>query len=132
MTRQLESLQTIATEPLAGLVTHDVYVSGALSGLSQRAYRRVSEIYESIAAAVDSAGYVPYCPHRSPTAPSKPMLPSEVWSIDHAKVTGSRLVVAYVGVPSLGVGAEIEMARSSGINILLVCEHDRIDRVSRL
>jgi hypothetical protein len=60
------------------------------------------------------------------------MKPANVWRTDFARVTNAELVVAYVGVRSLGVGSEIEMARAGSVPVILVCEVDCVPRVSRL
>jgi len=60
------------------------------------------------------------------------MEPTVVWRTDFARVTEADLVVAYVGVPAFGVGSEIEIARTVGVPVILVCEADRLAHVSRL
>src|SRR2546428_9575654 len=109
-----------------------IYVSGALSGLSVAEFARVTAIYDVIADAADQAAITAYRPHRSPTAPGNQMEPSTVWRTDYARVTESDLVVAYVGVPAFGVGSEIEMARTAGVAVILVCVAARLAGVSRL
>jgi len=109
-----------------------VYVSGALSGLSGQELARVIVIYDQIARAAEESALGAYLPHRSPTAPGSKMEPSAVWRTDFLMVTEAELVVAYIGVPSLGVGSEIEMARAANVPVILVCETDRLAHVSRL
>ncbi len=48
---------------------------------------------------------------------------------DLDNVTASDVIVAYVGEPSLGVGAEVAIALRAGKTVLVVAEADR--RVSR-
>lgn len=109
-----------------------IYVSGALSGLGALEFERVTAIYDLIADCAGEAGVVAYRPHRSRTAPGRLIKPSTVWSTDFRRVTQADLLVAYVGLPSFGVGAEIEMARTAGVPVILVCETDRVARLSRL
>src|SRR6266581_2702483 len=109
-----------------------VYLSGALSGLSSPEFARVTAIYDQISEAAEEAGLRAYRPHRSPTAPGSEMEPTVVWRTDFARVTEADLVVAYVGVPAFGVGSEIEIARTAGVPVILVCEADRLAHVSRL
>lgn len=56
--------------------------------------------------------------------------PEEVYRRDMGAVSSSDLIVAYVGEPSLGVGAEIERAAALGIDVILLYEEGRT--VSRL
>ena len=109
-----------------------VYVSGALTGLNSE-NSCMKEFYERIAITVDKvcgtgAAYVPHMntdPIKHPD-----VTPEEVYRLDKKKVCTSDLVIAYVGIPSLGVGAELEMANKKGIPILLL--YEKGERVSRL
>ena len=107
----------------------EAYVSGALTALEDGARTRL--FYELLAEVVESAGLRAYLPHRvtDPVATSH-LDPRAVYDIDRAHVAGSRVVVAYAGIPSFGVGIEVELAREHGIPVILVVERDR--SVSRL
>ena len=107
----------------------EAYVSGALTSLEDGARTRL--FYELLAEVVESAGLRAYLPHRvtDPVTASH-LDPRAVYDIDRAHVTGSRVVVAYAGIPSFGVGIEVELAREHGIPVILVVERDRT--VSRL
>ncbi len=107
----------------------EAYVSGALTSLEDGARTRL--FYELLAEIVESAGLRAYLPHRVTDPVTSPNLdPRAVYDIDRAHVTGSRVVVAYAGIPSFGVGTEVELAREHGIPVVLVVERDRT--VSRL
>lgn len=56
----------------------------------------------------------------------------KVWKIDYERVVNSGVVVAYIGIPALGVGAEIEMARTANVPVILLCETTKQERLSRL
>jgi hypothetical protein len=107
----------------------EAYVSGALTSLEDGARTRL--FYELLAEVVESAGLRAYLPHRvtDPVTASH-LDPRAVYDIDRAHVTGSRVVVAYAGIPSFGVGIEVELAREHGIPVILIVERDRT--VSRL
>jgi hypothetical protein len=107
----------------------EAYISGALTALEDGARTRL--FYELLAEVVESVGLRAYLPHRvtDPVAASH-LDPRAVYDIDRAHVTGSRVVVAYAGIPSFGVGIEVELAREHGIPVILVVERDRT--VSRL
>lgn len=111
----------------------DVYMSGALSDLDGEEYKRITvQIYERVAQVCESMGLKCYCPHQSETTPSKGVPHSKVWRLDYEKVVNSGAVVAYIGVPSLGVGAEVEMARTASAPVILLSEKSRQENLSRL
>jgi hypothetical protein len=109
--------------------TGEAYVSGALTALEDGARTRL--FYELLAEIVASTGLRAYLPHRVTDPVAAPHLdPRAVYDIDRAHVTASRVVVAYAGIPSFGVGIEVELAREHGIPVVLVVERERT--VSRL
>ncbi len=110
---------------------YKAYVSGALTGLSKDS--NMKEFYEKVAEIVDSVlGFgTAYVPHKHTDPVKDPdVTPEEVYRVDKERVCESNLVIAYVGIPSLGVGAELEMANSQNIPILLLCRKG--EKVSRL
>jgi len=107
----------------------EAYVSGALTSLEDGARTRL--FYELLAEVVQTAGLRAYLPHRVTDPVTTAHLDARaVYDIDRAHVTASRVVVAYAGIPSFGVGIEVELAREHGIPVILVVERDRT--VSRL
>lgn len=111
----------------------DVYMSGALSDLSPEEYERVTtQIYNRVAQVCKAMDLDCYCPHASSTTPTKGMPHSKVWQTDYARVVNSGTVVAYIGIPALGVGAEIEMARTANVPVILLCESSKQEKLSRL
>jgi hypothetical protein len=107
----------------------EAYVSGALTALEEGARMRL--FYELLAEVVESAGLRAYLPHRvSDPATAAHLEPRAVYDIDRAHVTSARVVVAYAGIPSFGVGIEVELAREHAVPVVLVVERDRT--VSRL
>jgi hypothetical protein len=113
----------------ATLQVGEAYVSGALTSLEDGARTRL--FYELLAEVVEASGLRAYLPHRVTDPVTTAHLdPRAVYDIDRAHVTGSRVVVAYAGIPSFGVGIEVELAREHGIPVILVVERDRT--VSRL
>ncbi len=111
----------------------DVYMSGALSALSQEEYSHVTtKVYERVQNICQKIRLTCYLPHKSQTTPSKDMPHSKVWEIDYKRVVNSGTVVAYVGIPSCGVGAEIEMARTANVPVILLFETKKQEELSRL
>ncbi|TMC07594.1 MAG: hypothetical protein E6J35_00880 [Chloroflexi bacterium] len=107
----------------------EAYVSGALTALDDGARMRL--FYELLAEVVESVGLRAYLPHRvtDPVAAAH-LEPRAVYDIDRAHVTSARVVVAYAGIPSFGVGIEVELAREHAVPVVLVVERERT--VSRL
>ncbi|RKX42030.1 MAG: hypothetical protein DRP27_09975 [Thermotogae bacterium] len=111
----------------------DVYMSGALSDLTSEKFDWVTkEIYERVEKVCQSMGLTCYCPHKSPTTPTKGIPHSKVWKTDYERVVSSGAIVAYIGIPALGVGAEIEMARTANVPVILLCETSKQEKLSRL
>ncbi|HKY51610.1 MAG TPA: hypothetical protein VJP45_10170 [Candidatus Limnocylindria bacterium] len=109
--------------------TGEAYVSGALTALEDGARMRL--FYELLAEVVETAGLRAYLPHRvSDPVTAAHLDPRAVYDIDRAHVTAARVVVAYAGIPSFGVGIEVELAREHAVPVVLVVERDRT--VSRL
>src|SRR5687768_430719 len=109
--------------------TGEAYVSGALTALEDGARMRL--FYELLAEVVESVGLRAYLPHRVSDPVSAAHLdPRAVYDIDRAHVTSARVLVAYGGIPSFGVGIEVELAREHAVPVVLVVERDRT--VSRL
>ena len=109
--------------------TGEAYVSGALTALEEGARMRL--FYELLAEAVESVGLRAYLPHRvSDPVAAAHLEPRAVYDIDRAHVTSARVVVAYAGIPSFGVGIEVELAREHAVAVVLVVERERT--VSRL
>lgn len=109
--------------------TGEAYVSGALTALEEGASMRL--FYELLAEVVESVGLRAYLPHRvSDGVAAAHLEPRAVYDIDRAHVTSARVVVAYAGIPSFGVGIEVELAREHAVPVVLVVERDRT--ISRL
>src|SRR3989440_12367688 len=107
----------------------EAYVSGALTALEDGARTRL--FYELLAEVVESAGLRAYLPHRvtDPIAAAH-LDPRSVYEIDRAHVTTAALLIAYAGIPSFGVGIEVEVAREHAVPVIVVAERDR--PISRL
>jgi nucleoside 2-deoxyribosyltransferase len=104
------------------------YISGALINVARIDDAR--RLYERLAEACASAGCAAYVPHQHADPVRDPHLPNaEVARRDLAEVRAADVLVAYVGEPSLGVGAEVAIALAEGKRVLLVAESDR--KVSR-
>jgi hypothetical protein len=108
---------------------YKIYLSGALTGISQP--EKVKQFYEGIGLVCTNLNLIPYIPHTV----SDPILnhdlhPTEVFELDKNRVIQSDLVIAYLGLPSLGVGMELAYAESYSIPIILLYEDGKL--ISRL
>ncbi len=86
-----------------------IYISGALAGSSDLAKARL--LYEDVAVRLKGVGLRPYLPH-SQTDPEHQadVSSAEVFTRDLNELLSSDVVLAFLGEPSLGVGAEIALA----------------------
>lgn len=108
-------------------------MSGALSALSDEDYSFVTtQVYERVESVCRDMDLHCYLPHKSPTMPTKGMPHAKVWQIDYGRVVNSGAIVAYIGLPALGVGAEIEMARTANKPVILLFETAKQEELSRL
>lgn len=105
-----------------------IYISEALTHANENiklVYEKISEICRLVCSDI-------YVPHINGTDPIKnpDVAPREVWKKDHRQVASADLIIAYVGLPSLGVGAELEIARITDSDIIIWWYKD--DKVSRI
>ena len=113
------------------------YISGPLSAMSEDLRSKLRAFYEEIGSCCYDASLPAYVPHLlSDPTKNAGLSPRKVYDMDRRAVVGSRLLVAYVGITSLGVGAEIEMACQRNIPVVLVYEQDlppdrRVSRLTR-
>jgi hypothetical protein len=116
-------------ETKTSAATAEAYISGALTGLDDAP--RTKLFYELLAEIADAAKLRPYLPHRvtDPVAAAH-LDPRAVYEIDRAHVTAAAVLIAYAGLPSFGVGIEVELAREHGVPVIVVAERERA--VSRL
>jgi nucleoside 2-deoxyribosyltransferase len=100
------------------------YISGALINAPRLDDSR--RLYERLAQACVRAGCAAYVPHQHADPVRDPDVPNvEVASRDLLEVRAADVLVAYVGEPSLGVGAEVAIALAEGKRVLLVAEANR-------
>ena len=104
------------------------YISGALINAARLDDAR--RLYERLADACVAADCEAYVPHQHADPVRDPDLSNRaVATRDLEHVRAADVLVAYVGEPSLGVGAEVAIALAAGKRVLLVAESDR--KVSR-
>src|SRR5437660_1935785 len=107
----------------------EAYVSGALTALDDAPRTKV--FYELLAEIAEAANLRAYLPHRVTDPVAQAHLdPRAVYEIDRAHITGASVLIAYAGIPSFGVGIEVELARERGVPVVVVAERDR--PISRL
>jgi len=95
-----------------------IYISG---GLTNTTNLNLKKIYEKLAGVCSIVCSNVYVPHLAGTDPANDpdVSPQTVWKKDHREVASSDLIIAYVGQPALGVGAELEIARITTSDIIL-------------
>jgi len=104
------------------------YISGALMHATSIDQSRA--LYERFADACRAAGWEAYVPHQHADPVNDAQMSNlEVAERDVDHVAAADALVAYVGEPSLGVGAEVAIALRAGKRVFVLAEADR--RVSR-
>lgn len=94
-----------------------IYISGPLQGSSDLQTAR--SFYEALAAVVEESGHEAYVPHLSTDPIADRDLSAEtVFATDVAALNEADAVIAHVGLPSTGVGAEIVLALASNRRVL--------------
>ncbi len=94
-----------------------VYISGALAGAQDLSSR--CRFYERFASMASTKGISVYLPHTRTHPEADPaLLPRQVFDLDLKMIKRCSLLVAFLDVPSLGVGAEIALACEFGIPVL--------------
>src|SRR5438876_3442915 len=116
-------------EDKAAVAVGEAYISGALTALEDAP--RTKLFYELLAEIAEAAGLRAYLPHRvtDPVAAAH-LDPRSVYEIDRAHVTNAAVLIAYAGIPSFGVGIEVELAREHSVPVIVVAERER--PISRL
>jgi hypothetical protein len=113
----------------AAVAVGEAYISGALTALDDAP--RTKLFYELLAEIAEASGLRAYLPHRvtDPVAGAH-LDPRSVYEIDRAHVTRAVVLIAYAGIPSFGVGIEVELAREHSVPVIVVAERER--PISRL
>lgn len=94
-----------------------IYISGPLQGSDDLESAR--RFYDRLASLVESFGHEAYVPHHNTDPVSSSSLSSEnVFSTDLNALNAASAVIAHVGLPSTGVGAELALACASGRRVL--------------
>ena len=104
------------------------YISGALMNVPDLPAARA--LYERLGAACASAGCETYVPHQHADPLRDAEMPNlEVARMDLTGISAADILVADIGEPSLGVGAEIVLALTAQKRVLALAAEGR--RVSR-
>ena len=112
-----------------------VYIAGPLTDLAPENRAMLREFYDSLGRICSEFGLEPYIPHHHADPENQVHLtPQRVDQIDRLAVTQAYLVIAYVGVPSIGVGIEIEMAHHADKPVVILAEQTKLvaRRITRM
>ena len=108
-----------------------VYISGGLTNISDP--EKTKKFYEDIDDLCKNLGFKPYTPHLHSDPVAHPNItPEEVYDMDYEQVAKADIIIAYIGEPSLGVGIELEIAKTLNKTIIVHYKDDqRITRMAR-
>jgi len=106
-----------------------VFISGALTGVSNP--KSVKKKYERLGHLCEELGWEPYLPCRHTDPLMHPDASAgKVYQRNESHLSAASLLIAYVGIPSLGTGQEIQIAQAYGIPVVLL--YERGSPVSRM
>ncbi len=96
------------------------YIAGALTGIESSS--ELLHLYESVADVCVSLGCEVYLPHavKKEVENKRVASPRLIFDWDVANLIASDFVVAFVGIPSIGVGVELGVVASLNIPIIAV------------
>lgn len=98
-----------------------IYISGALTGIESP--EKIKNFYESIGSLCQKLGFQSYVPHLNTDPIANPdITPQEVYQTDRHQVINADLIIAYLGIPSFGVGMELAFAALENIPVILLYE----------
>lgn len=112
-----------------------IYISGALTSISEQERIKLRKFYEELGEVCKEYDFESYIPHIYGDPKFLAHLSAaQIDRRDRLAVTQSYLIVAYVGIPSIGVGIEIELANHSNKPVILLYEKERFEQriISRL
>ena len=112
-----------------------IYISGALTSISEQERIQLRKFYEELGEICKEYNFEPYIPHIYGDPKFLAHLTAEqIDRRDRLAVTQSCLVIAYVRIPSTGVGIEIELAYHSNKPVILLYEKEKFEQriISRL
>ncbi len=103
-----------------------IYVAGALTNVKEYVSVNKKELYENIASICSRLGFDVYVPHLSKqelsSSIAKNLTPKRIFEWDIQQVTEADIIIAYVGLVSLGVGIELGYAACLKIPVITLCE----------
>lgn len=101
-----------------------VYISGALTGIKNST--EIKAFYEAIGSLCQKRGFQAYVPHLTTDPTNNPdVSPRQVFETDKFQISSSDLVIAYLGLPSFGVGMELAYAEINNIPLILLYEQGK-------
>jgi hypothetical protein len=105
----------------------EIYVSGALTGV--KSVDEQKRFYQAIANVCLRHHLTPYLPHEwTDPLTTTHFSPQQSYERNRTEILRSQLVIAYTGLPSLGVGAEVELANQYKMPVIPLFERDRHSR----
>lgn len=123
---------------------HDVFLAGPMSGVRDAQLIWVRSIYSNVATTCQQLRLTCFAYHNAAAKDSATdqvvrslelgkRAPQSDLYLDKSRILkNSTVVVAYVGLPAIGVGVEIEMARRANIPVILLCEQENAYDISGL
>ncbi|MFC1721703.1 nucleoside 2-deoxyribosyltransferase [Patescibacteria group bacterium] len=110
-----------------------VHIAGPISCLTREKRKRYFKFYEQIAKICQQQGWHTFLPHRIMDPEAYPELTArEVYEAEIRDIRRADIIIAYVGEPAVGVGTELEVARSqNSVAILLYEKGAKVSKIAR-
>ncbi len=101
-----------------------VFISGALSRVSGKV--RLEVFYDLIAQLCQRKGFRVFLPYRDANPDKIPGLSNRQLYLSNMEKLGkdTNLLIAYCGLPSVGVGMEVQAASQLGLDVIALAEKD--------
>lgn len=115
----------MATDAEAPLIPFWAYLASPLTGVTGETRENVVRLRTILKQSAREKGWIVYDPYEVTDPIEHPEVsPQVVFSRDRYRVLGSDLLIALITQPTLGVGMELEMARSTFLPILILVKRD--------
>ncbi len=107
---------------VAGRQRDKIYISGSLNTVRDR--KNTFKFYDFLAKVCGECGLGAYLPHKKSDPETVAELsPAAVFAMDFDKMAECKRILAAIGQPSSGMGAEIGIALERGMEVVAVYRH---------
>ena len=126
MNNTSQELTAFLSAPLIGLLDNNLKAQDKVYDLYHVFYKKINKIAaENNISVYNPSEYMDPGIHDY-------IRPDQIYQKNRDIIRTSDLLIAYVGIVSAGVATEIEIANSFRVPVILLCEEDKLNKVSRM